>query len=65
MADIIDNANERADQFLAHSLANVKKYKLPTATGSCLNCQDLLVNDIRWCNEDCREDWLDRNPQYK
>jgi hypothetical protein len=56
--DEIDRANERAAQFLAHSLANaVKANALPAANGHCLNCDEHVVNDERWCDCDCRNDW--------
>lgn len=64
MSDIIDMANERADQHLALSLqaARVPTCVLP-ATGYCHNCgEDVAREDWRFCDTECRNDWQKRNP---
>lgn len=56
--DEIDKANERAEQFLVHSIACAAKGQaLPIATGHCFNCSNGLALDERWCDSDCRNDW--------
>lgn len=59
MADLGDDANDRADFFLGLALreqqrvANVE----PSGTGSCLNCGTELHDDKRrWCNAMCRDE---------
>lgn len=65
MSDVIDQANERAEQFLNHSIHSVKKPSVPEATGECFNCGDIILNDVRWCDADCRNDWELRNRELK
>jgi hypothetical protein len=62
--DEIDRANERAAQFLAHSLANAAKaLMLPPPTGLCFNCEESVQDGDRFCNCDCRNDWEHRQPK--
>jgi hypothetical protein len=64
MSDIIDMANDRADQNLALSLkaARAPISTLP-ATGHCHNCDEELDGEaLRFCDTDCRNDWQKRNP---
>jgi hypothetical protein len=62
MADIIDDGNETAELLLRAALA--KKHKAgPEATGCCLNCETPLPRGLRWCDRDCRDDYLIRNPE--
>jgi hypothetical protein len=65
--DEIDKANERAAQFLAHSLANAARLQvaLPSANGHCLNCAETVATDERWCDTDCRDDWQARQQLRK
>lgn len=57
MADEIDIANERAELFRQQSLKN-RKPEGPKPTGNCLACGAiLLMNGMRWCDADCRDDW--------
>jgi hypothetical protein len=63
--DEIDRANERAAQFLAHSLANAAKAPmLPPSTGLCFNCEEPVQVGERFCNCDCRNDWQLRQPKH-
>lgn len=56
--DVIDSANERAEQFTQHSIANAVKVKaLPDPTGLCFNCAAPVAMHDRWCDCDCRNDW--------
>jgi hypothetical protein len=60
--DVIDQANERADQFLSHSLATAAKQpQLPPASGKCFNCDEDVAAGERFCDCDCRDDWQLRN----
>lgn len=59
MADIIDEANERAELRLRKQL-EVRKPAGPEPTGYCLNCDqpfDPEDDQRRWCDADCRDDW--------
>jgi hypothetical protein len=59
--DEIDRANDRAQQFLDHSLATAAKAAtLPAANGHCLNCEEVVADAERFCDCDCRDDWQHR-----
>jgi|688.fasta_scaffold980427_2 hypothetical protein len=30
------------------------------AIGFCLNCSEALPKHVRWCSQDCQEDWTRR-----
>jgi len=62
MSDVIDNANDRAEQFLQHSLAVAAKGAALPFNGECHNCQAELASPLRFCDHDCRDDWQRRNP---
>lgn len=59
MADIIDDANEKAELFLAAALASHhSKPKVSTpGIGICLNCSADVEGERRWCDAACRNDW--------
>jgi hypothetical protein len=61
MADVIDDANERADVFLRESLAWRRQEATAEPTGACLNCEAPVTLPLRWCDGDCRDDWAARN----
>lgn len=63
MADVIDQGNDRAEQFLAHALgqASSKANSLPPI-GRCYNCESPLEGDKKFCDTDCRDDFQRRNP---
>jgi hypothetical protein len=65
LADVIDEANDRAQANLDKALAKVPK---PTATpigiGICLNCGEGVDGDGRWCCPECRDEW-DHRQQRK
>lgn len=65
MSDAADQADELSNHFLNLALNNLPKSNIPEVTGFCLNCDDLLVNDVHWCDADCRDDWLKRNPNMR
>jgi hypothetical protein len=60
--DEIDRANERAAEFLAHSIGNVAllQVAVPVGNGLCLNCAEPVDGTERWCDSDCRNDWQSR-----
>lgn len=59
MADIIDEANDKADLFLRAALSNRQQSaKVPAhGIGMCLNCGADVEGDRRWCDVDCRNQW--------
>jgi len=63
MADIIDQANDRAEQDLAKAIDAARSggglTALAKACGHCLSCGPgvPLPDGQRWCNADCRDDW--------
>lgn len=57
--EIIDRAQEEVERQLERSLQlarnqSVKYY----AIGHCLNCEEPLADGMRWCDADCRDDFL-------
>jgi len=63
VADVIDQGNERAEQFLEHALveASKKAFALPPK-GRCYNCERPLGGSAKFCDPDCRDDFQRRNP---
>lgn len=63
MADIADDGADRAEFFLKLAKQRQedesKRLVLP-AIGRCYNCDELLGDDRRWCDEDCKADWEHR-----
>ncbi len=59
MADFADlgSAREELDRKLA---LECRAPAGPTATGVCLCCGEELVDGLRWCDADCRDDWAVR-----
>lgn len=35
--------------------------QIAASNGHCLNCDERLDDGRRWCDEDCRDDWVLRN----
>lgn len=64
MSDIIDQANERVaiDTQRAIEAARRVDPSVPQSGGLCLNCGEAISPVKRWCDPDCREDWLSRQP---
>lgn len=60
MADMVDQAQEQEEAILDLRLANLRKAAGPRATGACLNCDESLAREERWCDADCRADWAKR-----
>lgn len=60
MADIIDIANDAADLFLSEALKKRQHDAIlpTTGTGSCLHCDEVLLETTRrWCGVECRDAW--------
>lgn len=57
--DEVDRSEEQVEAFLKHSIAN-KRRAAPAYSGRCFNCEQELPEPQRWCDSDCREDWLKR-----
>ena len=62
MTDIIDQANERAEQFTLHAITNAHKFPSLPAVGACHNCNEHIAAGHLFCDADCRDDWQSRNP---
>ncbi len=56
MADVIDQANDRAERDTALA-AQQRKPVGPEWAGYCHNCGKDLPWPARWCDADCRDDW--------
>lgn len=61
MPDIIDIANDIADADRERCIQNARLFKPPVGIGMCLNCDEDVDGDARWCDADCQEDWEKRN----
>lgn len=58
MADIIDQANDRAEQDLQRAIAAAASGVPPLPfTGSCYNCDAILPASMRFCDADCCADF--------
>lgn len=57
--DQIDRANELADLEREMRVAAIRANAKPqaTATGRCLFCDEILDDERRWCDADCRDGW--------
>lgn len=57
--EIIDRAQQEIERQLERSLQLTRnqgvKYR---AIGHCLNCEEPLADGVRWCDADCRDDFL-------
>lgn len=64
MSDIIDDANDTADHFLAVALRNSKHTPImpPFGDGSCMQCGAEITPERRWCDAKCRDEWQKGNP---
>lgn len=59
MMDEADKA-ERQEEMARQAALIVRRRVGPTFTGYCLNCGAELERPYRWCDGDCREDWVKR-----
>lgn len=65
--DIADRANDlvereqKARQDAIQAQAAIK----PVATGRCFYCDDIVVDEARFCGPDCRDGWEYENEAKK
>ena len=58
MADDIDNACEREQQDRERAIQQARVNTIViAATGYCLECDEEVTKDKRWCDQDCRDTW--------
>lgn len=58
MADIIDQANDRAEMDLQRALtAALRSAPVLPFIGECHNCSEPLPGSLRFCDADCRSDF--------
>lgn len=64
MSDIADKADEQIEAQRRAAIQAVTN-RVPTAlaTGQCLNCDEPVEGDHRWCCASCRDDWERWNPE--
>lgn len=55
--DEIDRANDRAQEILDDNLAK-RKNEGPPACGACHFCSEPLPPHQRFCDIECRDDWV-------
>ena len=55
--DDADRTQERMEIELELRLRNRKTAPELAATGSCHNCDEAVLNDAKFCDEDCRKDF--------
>jgi len=51
---------ERQEEMARQAALIVRRRVGPKYTGYCLNCGAELERPYRWCDGDCREDWVKR-----
>jgi hypothetical protein len=59
MSDVVDDANELAEQQRAAALRRQRSSArfIVGATGACLSCGATVGAGRRWCDADCRDEW--------
>ncbi len=69
MADVIDDANDRAEKWLEAHIAEFQ-YQLNHAVsafevGRCRNCEAKTDDSRAFCDQECRQDFDDRQRAEK
>ena len=59
MSDIADQA-EHQEELMRQLAQRFRHPKGPKPTGQCLNCQEDVPRDHRWCDAECRDIWAKR-----
>ncbi|MFZ5558112.1 MAG: hypothetical protein ACOZDY_15575 [Pseudomonadota bacterium] len=59
--DAIDQAQDEIEAAILESLSKRRAAPDATATGRCLNCDAPVGRDQRWCDAECRDEWLEAN----
>jgi hypothetical protein len=57
MSDFCDDASKTSELYLSIALAN-RHSDGPTPKGFCYNCREPLDEGLRFCDIDCRDDWV-------
>lgn len=68
MSDLVDLAqaqNERLDAIRLKNCRLQASRPLQDPTGVCLNCGELVSDGLRWCDPECRDDWVRLNKRGK
>lgn len=61
MSDIIDQANDLAEQLTSAYIAHQRQKNPSLAyTGQCHNCDAPTPDGHNFCDADCRDDWQKR-----
>lgn len=56
--DEVDRNAEFEEKIHAARIAAARAVKpAALANGNCLNCLKRIRKNLRWCDEDCRDDW--------
>lgn len=56
--DDLDRASEREQQARDSAISSaMNKPPEAIAIGRCLDCDEPLSNDLRWCDANCRDNW--------
>jgi len=56
--DQFDQASDLEDLARDIAIRNAKKSKaVIKPTGYCLQCEEELEGNVRWCSNSCRDDW--------
>jgi len=59
MSDMVDLAQEQSERLEEIRLRNcrLQAQAAPLPTGVCFNCGELVMDSLRWCDIECRDDW--------
>lgn len=64
MSDDADRSQDRMEQEDKLRRLYTKKPMLEAEpTGACLNCDEKLSDNQRWCDHECMVDWQKRQPK--
>lgn len=56
MSDDIDRAQREVERLLTEA-QRVRKPAGPQPTGRCHFCDEIVVDQARWCDATCRDGW--------
>lgn len=57
MADEVDITTEREEINIQNAIKASRTAKGPDANGRCHWCDEIVSDEHRWCDADCREAW--------
>ena len=55
--DEADATAERAEKEAPYLIAASRRPTGPVANGRCHYCDDIVPDEARWCNHECRSAW--------